>query len=321
MFQIAIWSGELHNLMMNSDLLRRIQNLAKGEPVPAKPDMWQSLDELGLEVREMDGNLFLLQPLELLSQSGISRRLKIQTDLEIFPTLDSTNRYLMSKEPGEQQSLVCLAEQQIAGRGRRGRQWISPFGRNIYMSIGRLFGLTMARLSGLSLVVGLAVSATLKQQGLTDFGLKWPNDIIMGDGKLAGILVEVSTSGPAGVYGVMGLGLNISIGRNEAKAIDQPWAALEQQIKPSRNQLCADLLNNIYPALDKFEAEGFSVFQDAWREFNIYAGKEVEIHMGDEVIYGIDKGVDDRGNLLLQTGSGIRVFSAGEVSLRVRGRS
>ncbi len=246
-------------------------------------------------------------------------------ELEVHNSIGSTNTHVTAKleEPGNQIHL-CLAETQTAGRGRRGRRWVSPYGKNIYMSIGLFLRLPMAELGGLSLVSGICIVEVLRRFGVKDVGLKWPNDILLAGGKLGGLLVELRPPEPGvgneagrGVGVVIGLGINLSLSPEDASPIEQSWSQLSSRLEVSRNQLAGELAGEILTAIERFASAGFAPFMALWHEYNLFAGREVEVLRGDERIRGIDSGVNDRGNLILDTETGLVECHSGEVSLRV----
>ena len=303
---------------MNKDIENCVRVLADGSRVESTVELTKALSKLGLEFREKAGLLELSEPIELLNPDVIMRQISSEPRLEIHWTIDSTNSYLMEMKSGMDSVIVCLAEQQQAGKGRRGKTWVSPFGKNIYLSVGKNFTRRISDLGGLSLVAGTQVVKTLHACGLKDAGLKWPNDIILGKGKLAGILVELGVPAGNDVFAVVGVGVNFSMQEKDSREIGQPWSAIGQYSSVSRNEMAGELIENLLQAMELFEIEGFSAFHEAWNRYNLYEGVDVVIHRGSERIDGRDAGVDENGNLLLETVNGIQVFNAGEVSLRTR---
>lgn len=292
--------------------------------------VWKQLavlrERFGLQIHSVSGRgyrlpnrLELLDAGQIRSQMGETTRAWIR-DLEIHDTIPSTNSHLMEKPVGELKTgHVCLAERQTEGRGRRGRHWVSPFGCNIYLSLFWAYGLAPAALSGLSLAAGLAVVRALRRLGVEEVGLKWPNDVLWENQKLAGLLLEVSgeQSGPSRV--VLGLGMNLRLSEAEAGAIDQPWTSLDQLpggAGLSRNQVVAALLDNLVAVLSRFEEQGLTALIPEWRQYDLYDGKRVLLQMGTRQIEGIHRGVEASGALLLETAEGVRAYHGGEVSLR-----
>ncbi|MFI4954690.1 MAG: biotin--[acetyl-CoA-carboxylase] ligase, partial [Gammaproteobacteria bacterium] len=169
-----------------------------------------------------------------------------------FPTISSTNTYLLNLPELEQHSgYVCLAEQQTAGRGRQGRQWISPPMQNIYLSL--LWKIPQTRsISGLSLVVGMAILNALRKIKINHAQIKWPNDIVVNNQKLAGILLEISNTN----YIVIGIGLNVHMSSNID--VGQPWVSTAQLTSAhlERNEIIAHMLNALSEELHEFTLHG-----------------------------------------------------------------
>ncbi len=238
------------------------------------------------------------------------------SELEIFPSIDSTNNYLMTRAQTDALSgSVCLAETQTAGKGRRGRQWISPQGQNIYGSFLWHFHDAQA-LNGLSLAIGVGVIRALNKLGIFHVNLKWPNDIYSDGKKLGGILIEVTTHSNGSVSAVIGLGLNVSLPQN-LDGITQAYSDLNTiaEVKLNRNQLVAQLLNELLSIAATFEKQGFAGYLDEWREYDCLFEKSATLFVGTQTINGIVQGIDENGLLKLQREDGaIQTFASGEVS-------
>ncbi|MES9859100.1 MAG: bifunctional biotin--[acetyl-CoA-carboxylase] ligase/biotin operon repressor BirA [Sedimenticola sp.] len=292
--------------------------------------IWKQLKviqgELGLQVFAVRGKGYrLAHPLELLDQEQIEQNLtpsaRLQlTQIDIESRLDSTNSYLTKAgADGAASGHVCLAEQQSAGKGRRGRQWVSPFGSNVYLSLLWRYSLGMAELSGLSLAVGLGVVRGLEVLGVSGVGLKWPNDVLYQNKKLAGLLLEVAgeQGGPSRV--VVGLGLNTRLTEQQGADIDQPWTDLSQLPEAgsiSRNKLVAVLLSQLLEVMAQFGHAGLKPLVEEWHRYDIYYGRAVSLQAGNRCIEGVHRGIDDTGALLLEIEGSIKVYHGGEVSLR-----
>jgi BirA family biotin operon repressor/biotin-[acetyl-CoA-carboxylase] ligase len=286
----------------------------------------QALNQIpGIDIQSVRGKGYRLDsPLQLLDRKSIESRLprhagKHLQRLTILAETASTNDWLRDHLPSRLNTgHACLAEFQNAARGRRGRQWICTFGSNIYLSLAWRFDLAMADLAGLSLAVGVSVAETLKEHGLETHGLKWPNDIYLDGRKLGGILVEASgeMAGPA--VAVIGIGINLKMTDQNARDIDQPWTDMASSLDtlPRRNHLCGDLLAGLLDTCLVYQKQGLSPFLEAWKRYDIYLGKAVELHMGGRVISGIYCGLDERGGLVLDDSGDRRAWYAGEVSLR-----
>lgn len=239
--------------------------------------------------------------------------------LEVVHHIDSTSQYLVERrEQHRDGTECCLAEMQTAGRGRRGRNWVSPYGKNIYLSLARWINRPMFGLSGLSLVIGVAVATALEKLHLTGISLKWPNDLHLDEKKLAGILVELQGEVEGPVRVIIGLGLNIHLAADSRQQIDQPVTDLASHFKnlPSRNVLAAGLIAEISGMLDRFEAEGLKPFVEQWNRFDLYRDQAVSLLRVNDRVDGIYRGIDAAGELLLESPQGIAAYNAGEVSLR-----
>lgn len=286
------------------------------------------LNVIGLEFSAITGKGYRLKsPLQLLSNAEIKHNLTFEvasliSKLEIHHSINSTNNYLVEmSHQTKQTGVVCFAEYQTAGKGRRGREWVSPFGSNIYLSILWQFQNGPASISGLSLAVGVAVIRALNECGVEGVGLKWPNDIYWQQKKLAGILIEVAgeTNGPCSA--VIGLGLNFYLAKDKAKTITQDWVDLSQILIESpvniRNKLAATLLNHLMPMISNFEQDSLTRYIDEWRSYDCMKGQDVQIFMGQNVFSGVVEGIDDNGLLLLKDEQGqVKAFASGEVSFR-----
>jgi len=320
--------------------LRIIRRLADGE-FHSGADLAQALgisraavwkavhkagEVLGLEVRSVRGRGYCLAtPLELLDAERILAEIPHQVRhrierLEVHDDIDSTNSHLMREaQQGAPSGTLCLAERQRAGRGRRGRTWVSPFGTNIYLSLLWRYPFGPAMLGGLSLAAGTAVAGVLEAEGVPAIGLKWPNDVLWHRRKLAGLLLEVAgeVQGPSLV--VLGLGLNTRLPATQAAAIDQPWVDLDAVAgldTIGRNRLAARLAERLTDVMARYDTDGLDPFLSEWERFDLYRGEPVEIRLADQRFSGLHAGVTPQGALLPDMDDDIKTFQAGEVSLR-----
>ncbi|GBE10018.1 bifunctional ligase/repressor BirA [bacterium BMS3Abin12] len=296
----------------------------------SRAGVWKSLrrlDEFGLVVCAVRGRGYrLAEPLELLREEEIRAALGPEgvarlARLEIHPVLDSTNRHLQDRaRAGAPSGCACLAEMQRHGRGRHGRDWVSPFAANIYLSLLWRFAGGPAALKGLSLAAGVAGAAALADLGITGMGLKWPNDLVWNGRKLAGILIDLAGESAGPCYVVVGMGVNVAMPAAAGTAIDQPWVDLATMTgsRISRNRLAGHLLRHLVLALERFAAGGFAPFASQWRRLDVTAGRRVDLQLPDRTVSGVAEGVDSEGALLLRVEGRRRRFAAGELHLRVR---
>ncbi len=267
----------------------------------------------------------LTYPLELLDKDKImtamgQEGLELLQGLEIHQSIESTNAHLMELDAGSRVSgQVCLAEQQTAGRGRRGRHWVSPYGNNIYFSLLWKFAMGPAQLSGLSLAAGLSLVRSLETIGVGEVGLKWPNDVYWRERKLAGLLLEVmgESEGPSTV--VVGVGINTGMSKTQGESIDQPWVTLREITggnNVSRNRLAGLVLGNLLQTMADFERYGLQPLLEEWQRYDLYYNQAVSVFLGGRNISGVHRGIDTNGALILEYEGKMQPFYGGEVSLR-----
>ncbi len=233
---------------------------------------------------------------------------------------DSTNSELMRQHhSGARPGTALLAEHQSAGRGRRGREWISPFGGSLYLSLLWRFPSGPMALSGLAIAVGIAAAEALMELGVEGVELKWPNDIHLQGGKLGGVLIDLEgeTEGPTHV--VIGIGINVEIPEQEGQRIGQPWSSLSQQLgaAPSRNRLAALLLNRLIPLLNRFEQQGLEPLLPQWEPLDLVKDRKVVLQLEGKTITGTARGIDRTGALQLEHSGVVRPYFSGDLSLRL----
>lgn len=235
----------------------------------------------------------------------------------VLTVTDSTNTQLMNADAA-QDPQALFAEFQTAGRGRRGRQWVSPFGANLYFSLAWSFAGWPAQITALPLVVGLTVAQVLRAQGLTEAGVKWPNDLYWRGRKLGGVLIEHRGEAGGPCRAVIGIGLNVNMSARQAGAVDQPWTSLQDALGQAvaRDALADDLLRALHHALQRFEREGFAAFTAQWREHDLTQDREVQVQ-AEPPYRGIARGVEDSGALLVECAGEQRRVYSGDVSLRL----
>jgi BirA family biotin operon repressor/biotin-[acetyl-CoA-carboxylase] ligase len=239
-------------------------------------------------------------------------------------TVDSTNRFLIdAAQPAVGQAAVCVSEVQTAGRGRRGRSWLAPFGSGVCLSLAWQFAESPPTFSALSLAVGLSVVRALKRFGANGVQLKWPNDVVWTQRKLGGILIEMrgESSGPARV--VIGLGMNLQLPAATRLALAEQQAALVTDLHeilgqrtPGRNTLVAAIIDELIAILRQFERDGFPPFETEWRASDSLRDAPVRVLSASETINGIARGVASDGALLVEVNGQVQRFMSGDVSLR-----
>jgi BirA family biotin operon repressor/biotin-[acetyl-CoA-carboxylase] ligase len=254
--------------------------------------------------------------------AGVAERLG---GLEVHWELDSTSSELQRRGSAAADLSVVMAETQSAGRGRRGRTWLSPPGLNIYLSCVKRFDQGFAALSGLSLAIGVIVLRTLASLGIAGAGLKWPNDVLAAapgaaPGKLAGILVELSGEYQGPCAAIIGIGLNLRLTDALREQAGQPTcdlATLAGGVPPDRNRAAAALVAALADGLRQFEREGFAGFADEYARHDLLHGQPLRLSGSGGERDGIGAGVDSRGALLLRLpDGGIQRVDSADVTVR-----
>ena len=244
----------------------------------------------------------------------------LESNIEIFvsqstrSTNDDAKNFL-----SEQSSLLSIhmSEQQIAGKGRNGKKWISPKGKNIYLSVGWLSNLKYSQLDGLSLAIGTILASSLNKFTQNKVGIKWPNDLLIEKKKISGILIEtIDINNQVGV--VIGIGINVHMSEEEGKEIDQSWISLDEVTESinDRNEVIGDIVNKVFQLTYLFTEEGFKPYKLDYESLDMLIGKKCSVN-----IKGIYKtvdvlGVNDKGEMLVKDGSENLTLRYGEVSIR-----
>lgn len=282
----------------------------------------RSIRRLGAERLMIgDGERVSAPPFDFLDEGAIRAGLSgsaQQLSVQVVDACPSTNSALLD-DADAYTARMLIAEEQTAGRGRRGRRWVSGLGNALTMSIRRETKRPLRELPTLSLVAGVAASRALRGLGARAVHLKWPNDLVVpGDGfdaKLGGILVESRQQGSR-VAVVVGIGINLrKIPDVEAK-LRRPVAALAQVLDPmpSRNAIAAALASALCASLDAFEQRGFESAHDEWESMNAHAGRRLRVRLaGGRVLAGVVEGVDEHGGLRLRTARGEQAVHSGRV--------
>ena len=248
--------------------------------------------------------------------SKLSNEFRSKVALEVFDTISSTNDYLLRKEKNKNKDIkICIAEEQTKGRGRRGKSWISPKFKNIYFSLNSY--LKKEDLSGLSIAVALSVSKVLTKINVMSL-IKWPNDLLVGNKKICGILIETAKVGELTKV-VIGIGINVNMEYSEL--IDQEWTSIKLEKKQSvdRNSIITEMINQLCITLNKFEQEEFDYFINKFTSLDLLKDKQFTLKDKPNETF-IGKGIDNKGLLIAQNLKDQRIvkFSSGEVSLKLK---
>ena len=243
--------------------------------------------------------------------------------VEIVDRIDSTNSELLRRRTPARGLAALFAEAQDGGRGRHGRVWQSPSGGNLYGSVARCFEGDLARLSGLSIAVGIAAAEAMHALGAHALRVKWPNDLVVVEDdalrKLGGVLVEGGWQ-DGRARAVIGIGLNVRMPDDAAARIDQPWTDLQRQLgdaRPSRNALAAALLDALAATLESFDRDGLAPLIPRFERLDALCGRTIDATDGATALHGIADGLHDDGALRLRTAAGLHALRTGEVSVRL----
>ena len=288
------------------------------------------LTELGLEVTSDRGRGYRIsRRLELLDPERIVAGLEpailaSREGLQVGTVTVSTSADLMNQPaPHPGQWRAALAEYQTGGRGRRGRRWLSPFGCGLCLSLAWCYAIAPRELPALSLAAAIAVRRALEMAGAAGVGLKWPNDIVLEDAKIGGILVDVEGDSRGPLRVVIGIGLNFAVPADMARAIlaQGGLAAAGLDLATggrglSRNAVAAGIINSLVAVLREFGQCGFTPFADEWRRHDSLIGRNVHIHTNGNQVAGIAGGIAPDGALLVEQPDGLAAVYNGEVSLR-----
>ncbi len=290
--------------------------------------VWKQIEALraaGLEIESGGAGYRLAHAMDWLDVSGILAGLSAATrrqlgEVENHWRLDSTSSECLRRATELPDRSFVFADWQDAGRGRRGRHWVSPPATNLQFSCLKRFPSGYAALSGLSLAVGVAVVNALGDCGVHGVGLKWPNDLVHDDAKLGGILIELGGEFMGPCHAVIGIGVNLRLSEATRLALGRPCTDLvrlcDGKKAPSRNALATALITRLVEALDVFENSGFTGFANAWTKCDALAGRKIRIDTPQGVLDAVAEGVDARGALRVCAADGMHSFDSAEVTVR-----
>ncbi len=291
----------------------------------SRTGVWKMIDKLKqwqIAIFSVRGKGYKIDKgLVLLDQAKINAALKGKTQffhrVVSLPSIDSTSSYVARewhKSPGK--ALVCVAEHQAKGRGRKGRKWISPFASNLYFSLGINLPFGLNALGGLSLTIGICLAKVLNPYTSAAVKLKWPNDLLIEGKKLAGILVEASGDNIDQSFINIGIGLNWQMSKTQA--VGQDWCNLKDYMahKVDRNELLVKILLAFDACLQDYCANGFTSFSEKWRDYSAFIDQTIVIETRQGKILGKEIGINDKGAIRVATDEGEKLFYSGEVSLR-----
>jgi BirA family biotin operon repressor/biotin-[acetyl-CoA-carboxylase] ligase len=290
----------------------------------------KQINGLGLNIHSVRGKGYRLQePVFLMDSEQVEKSIPLESisnlqNLVILDSIDSTNSYAMREIqagngiPEIGKFMVYLAEQQTSGKGRRGREWVSPFGQNMYLTMVVNVDTANVKTEGISLVVGLALIRALESLGVSGFKVKWPNDLLFDNMKLAGILLEITGDIGGICQLIIGAGINVHCQPGQMQNVSQPWTDLKSITGTNidRNFLAGYAIANIIQAISEFERHGLQGFLDEWQKYDAILNENVELIAGKSSRFGIARGISESGALLLETDGITQEVQGGEISLR-----
>lgn len=285
--------------------------------------------DLPLEI-DSRGRARLDTPLDLLDAQRIRALLAEPVAgavdrIDVHMTIDSTNDALRRQPPPQPgKADVCLAEFQQAGRGRRGRRWIAALGQALCLSVAWRYRAAPRQLGALGLAVGVGVAEALRGAGVEGVAVKWPNDLLCGDRKLGGLLIDAHGAG-GDVSAVVGCGLNVQLDPMQRARLDgrdaltpTSLACIGAALATDRNTLAALVISSTVAVLERFGNEGLAPWAGRWQELDTLTGRVVEVRAPGGAFAGRALGVDEDGALLVDHDDRVTRVLAADVSVRPR---
>lgn len=279
-------------------------------------------EKYGLAVQSVQGKGYRLsQSLQLLNQDIIQQALP-SLPIYIYESIGSTNEQAKQLLRTHSAPMAIFAEHQTQGKGRRGREWVSPFAQNLYLSFVWPITEGLNQIDGLSLLVGVAVAKAIKRLSGINAQLKWPNDVLIDGRKVAGILLELIGDPVELCHVVIGIGVNLNM-LDSFHSIDQEWTSISKETgcAVNRDLFAKTVLEELNYYLEKQKKNGFSSIRNEWNELHAWQGASVSLHTGTQTIYGQVVGIADKGEICLLVEGEVRKYLGGELSLRLRNDS
>jgi BirA family biotin operon repressor/biotin-[acetyl-CoA-carboxylase] ligase len=230
------------------------------------------------------------------------------SDIEVFGEIQSTNSYLMNtSSPSLKKMCIAVTTNQTAGRGRYGKTWYSPFGTGLCLSASYTFSKKPSNLAALTLAIGVSIAEALHELKISNIELKWPNDLVIQNSKLGGILTEIQYENSKTISVVTGIGLNVNFPDRFVIDIDKDWAQKAIDLKsicnklPCNNKLVGTFANHLLKTFNDFETSGFDTFSNRWSERDWLFGKKIKVNTKNKQYLGIGAGIANDGSLLIET--------------------
>ena len=281
----------------------------------------QALADNGLPIKAVPGVGYLLPDgISLLNQYDLRSSIDSEfvDSIDVLQHIGSTNSYLLAKPVLRARASICVAESRTAGRGRRGNDWQSAPYRNVMMSLSWGFARWPETITGLGLAVALVICEYLREHYDIDVQIKWPNDLMVAEHKLAGVLIDVAGEASSACNVVIGLGLNVHQPDWSEEGAYAWQDLLGMGVQCDRNELVGGMADRLILMLQAFERDGFAPLMARWNALSTYAEKQIKVIGNDDVVTGVMDGVDVMGALLLTDGNGVtHRFADSNVSVRL----
>lgn len=258
-----------------------------------------------------------LRPFDFLDPGHIARAMGSraqEAEITVADACESTNARLLAQDIDARPRLL-ITEEQTAGRGRRGRRWLSALGQALTFSLGMRFSAPLRQLSGLSLAAGVAVARALRAAGAAEITLKWPNDLMLRGAKLGGILIE-TRSARSSICAVIGIGINYTVRPEFGARLRRDVTSLASCLQPlpSRNELVGRIAAELLGALAEFRAKGLDAVHAEWEALHAHAGHRLRVRLSSgRVVTGLANGLDAQGGLVLRTRAGLTSVTSGHI--------
>jgi len=282
-----------------------------------------TLDSLGIATRASDQFIEIDSAIDLLNMESIHTQISDKELVDAFHwqyrlLTESTNTDVLKRFAAHQKPCIALAEMQSAGKGRRGRHWISPFAKNIYCSIGIHRPMKAHNLGLISIVTGIGLCKALSRSTSNAVQLKWPNDIYYRYQKLGGILIESRPTTAGNYYFVIGFGINVSMTAEDLEVVPQPATSVNSICGDSisRNLVLAQVIRQVVQMIHGFDESSVLQLVEEFNHHDAFHNQQIRVTTSSQTIHGVNKGINHSGQLELETEAGRQQFSAADISVR-----
>ena len=271
------------------------------------------LRHMGLDIQQNSRSICLNHTEPKLDLELITNSLKlaqINKPLNYLFTTSSTNKIARENK----QSAIYIADHQSTGHGRAAKQWLTPLGQSIALTLSHNFDFGLQHLSGLNIAIAVAIIKTIKKCGYDHIGIKWPNDLLGSAGKVAGILIEISGNN-SHCQAHIGIGINWQIRQSLLDSIDQD--CMNIGIKGySKSEFIVMLIIELENILQEFTTNRLSNIIKIWRQYDVFVGKKINIISDNQITPAEYIGINEQGLLSVKLNKETKTLASGEVSIR-----